>query len=77
MDFLYFQVECSVNLNQKKLIDFCKKHGITVTGYSPLGRPGNRRGVANSLDNPVILKIAGKYKKTPAQVALRYVVSFY
>ncbi|XP_015112512.1 aldo-keto reductase family 1 member A1-A [Diachasma alloeum] len=67
------QVEVTVNLNQVPLIEFCKKHGITVTGYSPLGRPGNRRGVANSLDSPQILAIAAKYKKTPAQIACRYV----
>lgn len=67
------QIECSVNLNQKKLIDFCKSHDITVTGYAPLGRPGNQRGIPNSLDNPVVLNIAKKYNKTPAQIACRYV----
>ncbi|KAG7190362.1 hypothetical protein KM043_006473 [Ampulex compressa] len=66
------QFEVSVNLKQKELIEFCKKHNITVTGYSPLGRPGNRLGVPNSLDNPKIVEIAQKYHKTPAQVALRY-----
>ncbi|XP_063983415.1 1,5-anhydro-D-fructose reductase-like [Diachasmimorpha longicaudata] len=67
------QVEVTVNLNQVPLIEFCKKYGITVTGYSPLGRPGNRRGVANSLDSSEILAISEKYKKTPAQIACRYV----
>nr|KAF7397026.1 hypothetical protein H0235_016563 [Vespula pensylvanica] len=36
------QVEVSVNLNQEKLINFCKKYNIVVSAYSPLGRPGNR-----------------------------------
>ncbi|XP_014604340.1 PREDICTED: uncharacterized protein LOC106786945 [Polistes canadensis] len=67
------QIEVSVNLNQENLINFCKKYNIVVSGYSPLGRPGNRLGIKNSLDDPVILKIAEKYKKTPAQIALRYV----
>ncbi|XP_011299335.1 alcohol dehydrogenase [NADP(+)] A [Fopius arisanus] len=67
------QVEVTVNLNQVPLIEFCKKHEITVTGYSPLGRPGNRRGVANSLDSPQIVAISEKYKKSPAQIACRYV----
>lgn len=67
------QVEVSVNLNQEKLINFCKKYNIVVSAYSPLGRPGNRLGIKNSLDNPIIIKAAEKYKKTPAQIALRYV----
>lgn len=68
------QVEVCINLPQKKLIEFCKKHNITVTGYSPLGRPGNTSGIANHLDDPVVQKIAKKYKKTAAQVACRYVL---
>ncbi|KAK2575284.1 hypothetical protein KPH14_008136 [Odynerus spinipes] len=67
------QVEISVNLNQEELINFCKKFNIVVSGYSPLGRPGNRLGINNSLDSPTIIQIAQKYKKTPAQIALRYV----
>ncbi|XP_015112414.1 1,5-anhydro-D-fructose reductase [Diachasma alloeum] len=66
------QVEVNVNFNQRPLIEFCKQQNITVTAYSPLGRPGNRYGVVNSLDNPKIQTIAEKYKKTPAQIALRY-----
>lgn len=64
----------SLNLNQKRLIDFCKQHDITVTGYSPLGRPGNRYGIQNSWDNPKIQSIVKKYNKTPAQIACRFVV---
>ncbi|XP_050449163.1 1,5-anhydro-D-fructose reductase-like [Cataglyphis hispanica] len=67
------QIEVNINVNQEKLVDFCKKRNITVTGYSPLGQPGNSSGIENKLDNPVVLKIAKKYNKTPAQVALRYV----
>ena len=69
------QIECNVNVGQRPLIEFCAKLNITVTGYSPLGRPGNRYGIPNSLDNPKFLQIVEKYKKTPAQVALRFVVS--
>lgn len=68
------QVEVSVNLNQKKLIEFCNKRNVTVTGYSPLGRPGNKAGIPNSLDHPKVMELAKKYNKTPAQVALRYVL---
>ncbi|EFN69298.1 Probable N(2),N(2)-dimethylguanosine tRNA methyltransferase [Camponotus floridanus] len=67
------QIEININVNQEKLIDFCKKRNITITGYSPLGQPGNSSGIENKLDSSVVLKIAEKYNKTPAQVALRYV----
>ncbi|XP_024871506.1 1,5-anhydro-D-fructose reductase-like, partial [Temnothorax curvispinosus] len=67
------QIEININLNQEKLVDFCKKHNITVTAYSPLGQPGNSSGMDNKLDSPLILQLAKKYKKTPAQIALRYV----
>ncbi|XP_070168867.1 1,5-anhydro-D-fructose reductase [Polyergus mexicanus] len=67
------QIEININVNQEKLVDFCKKRNITVTGYSPLGQPGNASGIGNRLDSSVVLKIAKKYNKTPAQIALRYV----
>ncbi|XP_076174185.1 aldo-keto reductase 1B-like [Ptiloglossa arizonensis] len=68
------QIEVNVNLNQKSLIDFCTKHDITVTGYSPLGQPGNKSGISNSLDHPKIEELAKKYNKTTAQIALRHVL---
>ncbi|XP_032686431.1 1,5-anhydro-D-fructose reductase isoform X2 [Odontomachus brunneus] len=67
------QIEVNINVNQKRLIDFCKKHNITITGYSPLGHPGNQSSIKDHLDSPVVLQIAQKYKKTAAQVVLRYV----
>ncbi|XP_014204976.1 1,5-anhydro-D-fructose reductase-like [Copidosoma floridanum] len=67
------QIEMSLNVNQEPLIEFCKKHDITVTGYSPLGRPGNRYGVKNSWDHATIQSLSKKYSKTPAQIACRYV----
>lgn len=72
------QVECSPSLNQKKLIEFCKQHDITVTAYSPLTRP---HYYANDhlLPKPALLdervkKIGEKYKKSPGQVVLRYII---
>ncbi|XP_011641646.1 1,5-anhydro-D-fructose reductase-like isoform X1 [Pogonomyrmex barbatus] len=66
------QIEVNINVNQEKLVDFCKKHHITVTGYSPLRQPGNSSDI-DKLNNSLMLKLAEKYKKTPAQIALRYV----
>ncbi|KAJ8680125.1 hypothetical protein QAD02_015912 [Eretmocerus hayati] len=68
------QVEVTLNLNQKPLIEFCKKHDITVTGFSPLGRPGNRYGIKNLWDEPQIQELVQKYKKTPANIACRFIL---
>lgn len=54
-------------------MDFCQKRHITVTAYSPLGKPGTSWDI-NKLDNSVIFQLAKKYNKTSAQIALRYVV---
>lgn len=79
------QVELHVFFQQSELVDFCSKNGITVTAYSPLGTPGlnpflksiglkERDDLPSVLKNPVINKIAEKYSKTPAQIALRYLI---
>lgn len=68
------QVEVSININQTPLIEFCKKHNITVTGYSPLGQPGNRSGLPTSLDHPKVIELSKKYNKTSAQIVLRYIL---
>lgn len=64
----------SLNLNQKALIEFCKTYNIVMTGYSPLGNPGNNRGLDNLWNTTVIQEISHKYNKTPAQVTLRFIV---
>ena len=33
------QVECHPYLSQSKLKEFCEKHGILITGFSPLRSP--------------------------------------
>lgn len=69
------QIECHPYLNQQKLMDFCKDHNIIVTAYSPLGSPSSpyaKPGEYPILENPKVLELAEKYKKTPAQLLLRY-----
>lgn len=48
-----------------KLIDYCKSKQIIVEGYCPLGK-------GRILTNKTIQSIARKYKKTAAQVAIRW-----
>lgn len=51
--------------DQKPILDFCKQHKIVVEAYSPLAH-GNR------INDPVIRQIADKYKKSAAQIMLRW-----
>lgn len=73
-----FQIELHPNLNQKKLLKFCKDRSIEVMAYSPFGsptRPWAKPGdPVLSFDDPKLLQIAQKYNKTTAQVILRYII---
>lgn len=68
------QVECHPIWQQTKLQNFCKKHGIHITAYSPLGSPGTTsiKAKVSVLQQPVVKQVAEKLGKTPAQVALRW-----
>ena len=59
------QVESHPQQNQDQLIDFCTKHGIHVTAYSPLG-------AGTLLTNPTIVGIGKKHNKSAAQVMIRW-----
>lgn len=72
------QVEVNPNLNQKKLIEFCKQRDIVIVGYCPLGRSeyaGTPGFPDPTIFDPKVAEIAKKYGKTPAQVVLNYLVS--
>lgn len=45
---------------------------VSFQGYSPLGSPGSGTIKSEVLQNPVLLTVAEKLGKTPAQVALRW-----
>lgn len=62
------QVELHPYLPQQKLVDLCHKNSIQVTAYSPLGS----RAKPCVLEDPVIVEIAKKYNKTPAEVVLSW-----
>lgn len=34
------QIEVHLYHQEKSIVDYCKRNGITVTAYSPLGSPG-------------------------------------
>ncbi|KAL6459927.1 hypothetical protein MHYP_G00316860 [Metynnis hypsauchen] len=70
------QIECHPYFTQPKMMEFCKKNDIIIVGYSPLGTSRDPSWV--NLESPPLLEdellvsIANKYKKTSAQVALRF-----
>ncbi|KAL3232031.1 hypothetical protein MRX96_023114 [Rhipicephalus microplus] len=77
------QVECHAYLNQDELLQFCKENSIRLTAYAPLGSPVGSRAVSKPheyhshsdlLQDAVIKKIAEIYKKTPAQILIRWLV---
>lgn len=53
---------------QSKLRELCEENKIHVSGYSPLGAPGNCWGSTAVIEHPVIKSIALRHNATPAQV---------
>jgi diketogulonate reductase-like aldo/keto reductase len=52
---------------RKELVAYCQEMGIAVTSYSPLAR-------GRKLADPALAAIAARYHKTPAQLAIRWVL---
>ena len=71
------QVELHPYLQQDKLLEFCSRNGINVTGYSPLGS-GDRSDEMKAdddpslLENPVINKIAKKHGASAGQILIKW-----
>lgn len=52
---------------QADLLDYCQRNDVLFTAYSPLAQGGVMR-------DHVLTELGNKYDKTPAQVALRWVI---
>ncbi|MFM0222695.1 aldo/keto reductase [Paraburkholderia dipogonis] len=64
------QVEAHPYLPETELLEFCKEREIVFLAFAPLGH-GIRPG---PLEDPVILQIAARIGKTPAQVLLAWAI---
>ncbi|UJR09751.1 hypothetical protein I4U23_013978 [Adineta vaga] len=47
------------------IVDYCRTNKIAIMGYSPLGK-------GHFLNDPYLIKLSGKYGKTPAQILIRW-----
>lgn len=61
------QIEYHPLWNQSDIYVYCQEHGIAVQAYAPLARGAY-------LEKDTLLHIADTYKKTPAQIGLRWLV---
>ncbi|KAL1777435.1 nuclear autoantigenic sperm protein isoform X2 [Sigmodon hispidus] len=71
------QVECHPYLAQNELIAHCQARGLEVTAYSPLGssdRAWRHPDEPILLEEPLVLTLAEKYGRSPAQILLRWQV---
>ncbi len=68
VDILTNQVEFHPSLNQKALKEFCDKHKILITAYSPIAQ-------GQDLQLPLIVDLAEKYQRSEAQVILNWLIS--
>lgn len=64
------QCEYHPHLDQSKVLAACRRHGIALVSYCPIGR-GDVGGV---LSEPVVTELAEAKGKTPAQIVLRWQV---
>jgi len=64
------QVEAHPYLPETELLEFCKEKNMTFLAFAPLGH-GIKPG---PLEDPVILSIAARIGKTPAQVLLAWAI---
>ena len=59
------QIRLAPGVYQQEVIDYCKQHTILLEAWAPLGR-------GEVLEHEVLVAIAKKYDKTPAQIAIAW-----
>jgi diketogulonate reductase-like aldo/keto reductase len=60
------QIELHPMLQQRATRDYCAQRGVKVESYSPLMQGGE------VLDHPVVVELAERHGRTPAQIVLRW-----
>ncbi|XP_028786392.1 aldose reductase-like [Neltuma alba] len=65
------QMEMHPGWRNDKMLEACKRNGIHVTAYSPLG---SQEGGRDLIHDPTVDGIAQKLNRTPAQVLVRWAI---
>lgn len=60
------QIEYHPYLDQERVLAACRRHGIAVTSYCPLGRTGE------ILSEAAVVQAAERHGRSPAQIVLRW-----
>ena len=61
------QIELHPFAQQRPIVDYCRSSGIALMAYSPLSR-------GSALNDPFVQQLARKYRRSPAQILLRWSV---
>ena len=62
----------SVAGNDDATLNFCKKHGITMSAWAPLGGASGKSG--SIFNNSIVSGVAKAHNKSTAQIALRWTI---
>ncbi|MDF2908253.1 MAG: hypothetical protein K0R34_3574 [Herbinix sp.] len=59
------QIRFHIGDRQEEIVNYCQKHDILITAYSPLA-------TGRIIGDKAIVEMAAKYQVTPAQLCIRY-----
>ncbi|CAF1405944.1 unnamed protein product [Didymodactylos carnosus] len=59
------QIELHPWMQNVPIVNYCRQHGIALMAYSPLAK-------ASVLNDPYLQRFASKYRRSPAQILLRW-----
>ncbi len=69
------QIELHPYNSQQSLVDYCMRHGVAITAYSPTGRMGvTTYDIPRLHEDIVVQKIAQKHNKSVAQILINWAI---
>jgi len=72
------QIEIHPYLPNVKMVEYCQKHDMIVTAYSPLGSPDRPWAKPDDpvlFENKTLKEIASKHNKSPAQICIAFALA--